>query len=290
MNRLLGLRWAWAGVLLTLFAGCGRSGNAIRMEGSDTLVNLAQAWAEKYHQLHPEATIQVLGGGTGVGVASLIDGNCDIAPASRKLEEKEVERLKKKRGVDPKEYLIGYDALAVYVHKNNPLDSISIEELAEIYGTDGKIERWSQLGVDSKALGSDAITLVSRQNSSGTYVYFREAVLGKKRDYKMGTSDQNGSKDVVALIAKTPTAIGYSGMGYTTPEVKMLKISKQKGGPAVAPTVETATQGSYPITRPLLLYTAGEPAPTVKPLLDWIAAPEGQQVVLELGYVPANNP
>lgn len=290
MNRLFELRWGWAGVLLAMFAGCGRSGNAIRLEGSDTMVNLAQAWAEKYHQQHPDVTVQVLGGGSGVGIASLIDGNCDIAPASRKLEEKEIERLKKKRGVEPKEYIVGHDALAVYVHKNNPLDSISIDELAEIYGTDGKIEKWSQLGVDSKALGNDAITRVSRQNSSGTYVYFREAVLGKKRDYKMGTSDQSGSKDVVALIAHTPTAIGYSGMGYATPEVKMLKISKHKGEPAVAPTVDSAKQGSYPITRPLLLYTAGELAPTVKALLEWIAGPEGQKVVLETGYVPASIP
>jgi phosphate transport system substrate-binding protein len=269
-------------------AGCGRSGGGIRMEGSDTMVNLAQAWAEKYHKSYPKVSIQVLGGGSGVGLASLIDGNCDLANASRKMEDKEVQKLKTKRHVDPKEYIVGYDALAVYVHKNNPLESISLEELADIYGEGGSITKWSQLGADDKALGTDEITRVSRQNSSGTYVYFREAVLGKGRDYKLGSIDQSGSKDVVALIARTPGAIGYSGMGYATPEVKMLKISVKKGEPAIAPTVENAkkTTDGYPITRPLLIYSAGEPTGQCKEYLDWILGKEGQALVVQLGYVP----
>jgi len=258
------------------------------MEGSDTMVNLAQAWAENYHQQHPEASIQVLGGGSGVGIASLINGTCDLANASREIEEKEIERVKAKRGVEPKEHIVGYDALAVYVHKDNPLEAISLEELAEIYGEGGRITRWSQLGVDSAALGSDEITRVSRQNSSGTYAYFREVVLGKQRDYKQGTLDQSGSKDVVALISRTPSAIGYSGMGYVTSGVKMLEISKKKGEPGVAPTVENAArkENRYPITRSLLVYTAGEPTGQAKEFLDWILGKDGQQVVVELGYVP----
>ena len=148
------------------------------------------------------------------------------------------------------------------------------------------------MGVDSKSLGSDEITRVSRQNSSGTYEYFREAVLGKTREYKLGSLDQSGSVDVVALVAHTPSAIGYSGMGYVTPGVKMLKISKHKGGPAIAPTAENAKkkQDGYPITRPLLIYTAGEPKGKVKAFLDWILGKEGQKVVLELGYVPVAEP
>jgi phosphate transport system substrate-binding protein len=269
--------------------GCKRSDRGVRVEGSDTMVNLAQAWAEKYHAKHPEASIQVLGGGSGVGITSMIDGNCDLATASRKMEEKEIKRVKSKRGCDPLEHLVGYDALAVYVHKNNPLDTISLEELAEIYGDGGKITKWSQLGVDSKTLGTDEITRVSRQNSSGTYVYFREAVLGKGRDYKLGSIDQNGSKDVVALIANTPGAIGYSGMGYKEPGVKMLKIAKKKGELGVEPTVATAKNNTYPITRPLLIYSAGEPIGKIKNFLDWIHSVEGQKVVLELGYIPISE-
>jgi len=266
--------------------GCGRSGDAIRVEGSDTMVNLAQAWAERYRVAHPEVAVQVLGGGSGVGIASLIDGNCDLANASRSIEPKEIERVKAKRGMEPKEFVVGHDALAVYVHKNNPLDEISLDQLAEIYGEGGGISKWSQLGVDPKVVGGDEITRVSRQNSSGTYTYFREAVLGKGRDYKLGSIDQNGSKDVVALISRTPGAIGYSGMGYATPEVKMLRISKHKGEPAVAPTVENAKKKTYPITRSLLIYSVGEPQGQVKQYLDWTLSPDGQKVVLDLGYVP----
>jgi phosphate transport system substrate-binding protein len=251
------------------------------------MVNLAQGWAEHYHATYPEAMVQVSGGGSGVGIASLIDGNCEIASASRKMKPPEIEGVRAKRHREAKEFIVGYDALAVYVHKDNPLDSISIEELAEIYGEGGKITRWSQMGVDPKRLGNDTIIRVSRQNSSGTYVYFREAVMGKTRDYKLGSIDQSGSVDVVSLVANTPSAVGYSGMGYAVPGVKMLRISKHKGQPGIAPTVENAkkSKDGYPITRPLLLYTAGEPQDKAKHLLDWILDKPGQKVVVELGYV-----
>jgi len=265
----------------------GEGTTSIRVEGSDTMVQLAQAWAEHYHQIQPSVSIQVLGGGSGVGIASLIDGNCDMANASREIEPKEIARVKANRGEEPKTHVVGHDALAIFVHKENPLDSISMEELAEIYGDGGKISRWSQLGV--KLQGDDTIVRVSRQNSSGTYAYFREAVLGKNRDFKLGSIDQSGSKDVVALVSRTPNAIGYSGMGYATPEVKMLKVSKKKGEPAVAPTIENAKKGAYPITRALYIYTIGEPKGPVKQYLDWILSPEGQKVVAELGYVPASE-
>jgi len=279
------------GLLLGTCVGCRPAAEGVCIEGSDTMVNLAQGWAENYHATYPEAMIQISGGGSGVGIASLIDGNCEIASASRKMKDKEKERVREKRHREPMEFIVGYDALAIYVHKNNPLNSISIEELAEIYGQGGKITRWSQLGVDPKPLGNDAIIRVSRQNSSGTYVYFREAVMGKTRDYKLGSIDQNGSVDVVALVANTPSAIGYSGMGYADPGVKMLKVSKHKGGPGIAPTVENAKrrEGGYPITRPLLLYTAGEPKDKAKHFLDWILDKPGQKVVVELGYVPVGD-
>ncbi|NUQ63273.1 MAG: phosphate ABC transporter substrate-binding protein [Pirellulales bacterium] len=297
MNRFL-VFTTTAGVLLVAGFGCGsrgvdreqeqQSGGAgvadattIRVEGSDTMVNLAQAWAENYHQKHTYMSVQVQGGGTGVGIASLTDGNCDMANASREISEKEARRIAAHRGAKPVKHVAGYDALAIYVHKDNPIDAISLEELAEIYGEGGKITNWKQLG------GKDLeITRVSRQNNSGTYEYFREAVLGHEREYKLGSIDQSGSKDLVALVSKTPGAIGYSGMGYHTPDVKMLKVAKTKGGEAVAPTVENAQDGSYPITRPLYIYTVGELQGPVKDYLDWILAAEGQQVVRDLGYVP----
>jgi phosphate transport system substrate-binding protein len=256
--------------------------STIRVEGSDTMVNLAQAWAETYHGKRPDVSIQVLGGGSGVGIASLINGTCDLADASRKMKDKELQNAVEEHGVEPVEHIVGYDALAVYVHKDNPIDTISMEELAQIYGEGGNITNWSQIegGADLE------ITRVSRQNNSGTYAYFREAILGKARDYKLGSIDQSGSKDVVALVSKTPGAIGYSGMGYATPEVKMLKISQKKGEPGVAPTVENAISGDYAITRPLHIYTLGEPEGVIAEYLGWIMSKEGQDVVSELAYVP----
>ena len=144
-------------------------------------------------------------------------------------------------------------------------------------------------GAGGAGEGNVSIVRVSRQNNSGTYVYFREAVLGKNREYRLGTIDQSGSKDVVALVENTPNAIGYSGMAYATPSVKMLKVSLKKGGPGVAPTLETAQSGSYPIARPLFLYTNGEPKGAVKDYIDWIMSGEGQAIVQEIGYVPVGS-
>ena len=257
----------------------------IRVEGSDTMVNLAQAWAETYHGKRPDVSVEVLGGGSGVGIASLINGTCDMADASRKMKDTEIQNAIDKHGVEPVEHIVGYDALAVYVHKDNPIDSISLEELAEIYGEGGNITNWKQI----KGGPDIEITRVSRQNNSGTYAYFREAVLGDKRDYKLGSIDQSGSKDVVAPVSKTPGGIGYSGMGYATPDVKMLKISKKKGEAGAAPTVANAVNGTYPITRPLQIYTIGEAEGTIADYLGWIASAEGQDVVKELGYVPVGS-
>ena len=285
-------------ILPTIFAGCFDAlgmGHAaaqipIRVEGSDTMVNIAQAWAEEYHLLYPQISVQVLGGGSGVGIASLIDGNCDLADTSRKMTAKELEDARTKRGATPEETVVGFDALAVYVHKDNPLSEISLEELAEIYGDEGTITRWSQLGLRDPPRGNDKIVWINRQNSSGTYAYFRETVLGKRRDYKLGSIDQSGSKEVVELVAHTPGALGYSGMGYDVPGVKMLRISKRRGQRGVAPTLDNARNGSYPITRPLQIYTAGELAGPVKQYLDWILSPLGQRIVKEQGYVPKVMP
>jgi phosphate transport system substrate-binding protein len=270
--------------------GCERSTSGkpdanIRVEGSDTMVNVAQAWAENYNKLHSSVSVQVLGGGSGVGIASLIDGNCDMANTSRKMKDDEITRAKEKQKANPVEHIVGYDSLAIYVHKDNPLDTISLEDLAGIYGDGGNITKWSQLGIKLPS-GTDQIVWLNRQSSSGTYAYFREAILGKKRDYKLGSINTSGSKDIIFLVANTPGAIGYSGMGYTTDQVKMLKVSRKKGEPGVIPSIENAHNNTYPITRPLQIYTIGEPKGAVKAYMDWIDSKAGQQVVLDLGYVP----
>jgi len=274
--------------LLTLLAGCGGGNDGIRVEGSDTMVNLAQAWAEEYENRLPEVKVEVQGGGSGIGIASLIDGVCDIANASREMKAEEKKLVKSNhQGKEALKHIVGYDALAIYVHKDNPLDSISIEQLAEIYGDGATITDWSQLGVgaDSTLAGKE-IAVVGRQNSSGTFAYFREAVLGKNREFRQGVAKMSGSKDVVANVTKTPGAIGYSGMGYATEGVKMLAISARKGEPAIAPTLENALNQTYPITRPLMIYTIGEPAGEVKAYLDWILSDDGQKIVVQKGYVP----
>ncbi len=259
---------------------------SIQNIGSDTMVNLAQAWAETYAKFEPAVSIEVSGGGSGVGVAALLNGTAEIANCSRKLEPEELSKAKA-QGKDPKEFLVGFDGLAVYVHKNNPITQISLEELSEIYREGGTIGTWAALGATAiPGAKSDDIIRVSRQNNSGTYQYFRETVVGKKADFKQGSLDMNGSKDVVELVAKTPGSIGYSGLGYATAEVKILKISRKKGEPGVIPSIATVHDKSYPISRPLFMYTPGEPSPQVKKYIDWILGDAGQKIVEHTGYVP----
>jgi phosphate transport system substrate-binding protein len=280
--------------VLAVFVGCskksdtgdGTAKKTIQNQGSDTMVNLAQAWAEAYAEVDPSVSVEVSGGGSGTGVAALINGTVDIANSSRKLEEGERAKATQNTGKEPQEFMVGYDALAVYVHKDNPLEEITIEQIGQIYSEGGGITKWSQLGVKNAACPNDEIVRVSRQNNSGTYHYFREAVLGKGHDFKLGSVDMNGSKDVVELVSKTPCAIGYSGMGYATPEVKTLRVAKSSGEPAYAPSIESTLDQTYPISRPLFMYTLGEPEGHLKEYLDWIHSDAGQQIVKETGYVP----
>jgi len=278
-----------AAVVLCILAGCSRSTKVevtvIQNTGSDTMVNLAQAWAEEYAKVDSAVSVEVSGGGSGTGIAALINGTVDIANCSRRFEPREIEQAKRNTGKEPREFMVGYDALAIYVHKGNPLEEIALEQLAEIYAEGGKFDKWSQLGVKMPA-GADEIIRVSRQSNSGTYFYFREAVLGKGRDLKLGSRDMQGSKDVVELVSKTPGAIGYSGMGYNTSMVKELRLAKKRGDKAYAPTIETTLSHAYPIARPLLMYTLGEPAGAVKKYMDWVHSAAGQEIVAQNGYVP----
>ena len=281
--------------LCLLVTGCGHSSSSgggeaaskvtIQNKGSDTMVNLAQAWAEEYRKVAPDAGVEVSGGGSGVGIAALEKGTIDIANASRNMKPQEIETAKRNTGKEPKEFIVGYDALAIYVHKDNPLNEITLDQIAQIYAEGGTVTKWSDLGVTIPGASGDEIVRVSRQSNSGTYEFLREHVLHNK-DYKLGSRDMNGSKEVVELVSSTPTAIGYSGMGYATPAVKMLKVKKTAGDPAYEPNVANTLAKTYPIARSLQVYTLGEPQGAVKKYIDWMMSDAGQKVVEATGYVP----
>lgn len=274
---------------LTSCGGRGKDGSVIQNKGSDTLVNVAQAWAEAYKTVNPAASVAVSGGGSGTGFSALLNGTVDLANASRKMKAKEIAAAKAK-GIDPVEFVVGFDALAVFVHMDNPKDRFTLAELAEIYGEGGKTTSWKDIGVEIPGCPSNEIVRVSRQNSSGTYFYFKKVVLGNKRDYALGSRDMHGSKDVVDLVENTPCAIGYSGMAYATKHLKMAAIAKDENSPYIKPTIETASDGTYPIARPLLMYTNGQPTGELKKYLDWILGPEGQKIIVDKDYAPAVRP
>ena len=277
-------------VLAVMAAGCGggERRQVIQNKGSDTLVNVAQAWAEAYQTIDSAVVVAVSGGGSGTGIAALINGTVDIANASRVMKTKEID-LAKSSGQDPKQHIVGYDALAVFVHKDNPLGSLTLAQLAEIYGDGSSVDSWSDLGIEVPGCRNQEMVLVSRQNNSGTYAYFRGAVLGKERELRLGTRDKHGSKDVVDLVEKTPCAIGYSGLAYSTDHVGMICVTSEEGKSCVDPTVATASDGSYPIARPLFMYTNGEPEGHIKTYLDWILSDAGQCIILKKGYAPVRG-
>ena len=268
----------------------------IQNKGSDTLVNVAQAWAETYPSVNPDVAVAVSGGGSGTGIAAMINGTVDIANASRKMKDKEIKRAKKS-GQNPVEHVVGYDALAVFLHKNNPSESLSFTQLARIFGRGGDATKWSDLGLKVPGCSSDKIVAVSRQNNSGTYAYFKKAVLKSaakagiivKGSFRQGTLDMHGSKDVVDLVEKTPCAIGYSGLAYATAHVKLSCVSKNNGDSCVNPTVATASDRSYPIARPLFMYTNGQPEGYIKEYMDWIHSDAGQCIVKNKGYAPIRD-
>ena len=279
--------------VLALALSCSPSRQSLQNKGSDTMVELAQAWAEAY----PAAVVEVSGGGTSVGISALISGTVDIGNASRPLADKEIAEAKEKTGRTPVQHVVAYDALAIYVHKDNPIEEITLEQLKDIYGDGGKITKWSDLGIKVPGCDSDEIQRISRQNNSGTYEYFREHVLGKAVNFKLGSIDASGSKDLVTLVGKTPCAIGYSGMGYKTPDVKFVKV-RNKAGQGVLPSIAATHDGSYPISRPLYMYTLSLPQDTkagdekevklkaAEAYIDWIRSDPGQTICANIGYVP----
>jgi phosphate transport system substrate-binding protein len=260
----------------------------IQNKGSDTLVNVAQAWAEAYQQVNPEVAVAVSGGGSGTGIAALINGTVDIANASRKIKKKET-KMAEERGHEPVEHIVGYDALAVFLNSANPVDKLTFQQLKDIYGRGGKATKWTDLGIEVPGCKDQQIVVVSRQNNSGTYAYFKEAVLGKKGKYRQGTLDMHGSKDVVDLVEKTPCAIGYSGLAYATSHLKMVCVATNGATKCVMPSEATASDRSYPIARPLFMYTSGEPQGEIKAYLDWVLSDTGQCIIKKKGYAPVRE-
>lgn len=272
-------------LLLPAACGGGPDRDVLQNTGSDTMLDVAQAWAERYQIVNPAVAIAVSGGGSGTGIASMIDGTVDISNSSRPMTEDEIEAARA-NGNDPVEHVVGYDALAVFLHRNNPISAMTLEMIADIYAEGGRAERWSDLGVTVPGCPSDEIIRVARQNSSGTYAYFRDSALSR-REYKLGALSMNGSSEVVDLVENTPCAIGYSGLAYATEGVKMPCISTEAGGECITPSIATATEHTYPIARPLYMYTAGEATGDVAAYLDWIMSDEGQCILVEIGYPTA---
>lgn len=255
----------------------------IENKGSDTIVNLALAWAERYQAQHADVRISVTGGGSGTGIAALLNGTVDLANASRQIKAEEVETARS-QGIEPLEHIIARDAIAVIVNSENPVSELTLHQIADIYS--GKITNWSGVGGEDKP-----IVKLSRETNSGTHVYFLETVLrlGKSDDktlFSMDTLLLPSSEGIISEVRHNPNAIGYDGLGYVPHDVKTIAIAKEAGGEYVLPSIETVNDKSYPIARDLYMYTNGEPTGIVKEYLDWILSAEAQEIVAELGFVP----
>jgi len=255
----------------------------IENKGSDTIVNLALAWAEQYQAERPDVRISVTGGGSGTGIAALINKTTDIANASRQIKAEEVDEAKA-NGVEPLEHIIARDAIAVIVNPENPVSRLTMQQISDIYS--GKYNNWSEVDGEDRP-----IVRLSREVNSGTHVYFLETVvrIGKKDDKTFFSTDTlllPSSEGIIAEVRQNPNAIGYDGLGYVPKDLKMIAIAPKEGDTYILPSVATVNDKSYPIARDLYMYTDGEPKGIVKAYLDWILSSEAQQIVTDLGFVP----
>jgi phosphate transport system substrate-binding protein len=259
----------------------------IENKGSDTIVNLALAWAEEYQNIYPQVRISVTGGGSGTGIASLLNNTVDIANASRAIKDKEIENAQA-NGVEPLEFVIARDAIAVIVNPENPVAELTLEQISAIYS--GEINNWSEVGGDDLP-----IVRLSRETNSGTHVYFLEEVLrlGDKENktlFATNTLLLPSSEGIIQEVAQNPNAIGYDGLGYVTEEVKVLGIASGFGEEYIFPSIATVNSGDYAIARNLYMYTNGEPTGPLAEYLNWILSPAAQEIVQNLGFVPVGQP
>lgn len=265
------------GMILLVAMSVAFAGKTITIKGSDTMVILGQRWAENYMKAHEGSVIQVTGGGSGTGIAALINGSADIAEASRKMKDKEHEQMKEKRGVDAVEIKTALDGLAVYLNDDNPIQKLTFAQLKQIFQSD--ITNWSQLG------GPDEdIVLYSRENNSGTYVFFKEHVL-KNEDYSPYAQTLPGTAAIINAVSKDKWSIGYGGIGYSE-GVKVVPVAVDDKSQAYEPTMDNVVDGTYPLARYLYWYTAGEPTGEIKDLVNWVLGKDGQALVSEVGYYP----
>lgn len=273
-----------AAIFMFLLTGCaGYKRNAIQVKGSDTMVNLVQAWAEKYMEKNPDAFVAVTGGGSGTGLSSLISGTCDVAMSSRNIKQKEI-TLAQKQGINPNEIKVALDGLAVVVNPSNPIDKLTLDQLAAIFT--GKIVNWKELG------GKDEkIVLLSREVNSGTHVYFKEHVLRKndpnsQEEFAPSALMLSSSQAIADEVTGNSAAIGYYGMGYISPSQKPIAVAKTDKDDYIPPTIENVLDGKYPISRPLFVYTNGTPSGLVGEFIDFALSSEGQEIVRTTDFVP----
>ncbi len=259
---------------------------SFKVTGSNTVTPLTTVWAEEFMKMNPKVNIAVSGPGSGVGIASLINGTTDIAQVSREMKAKEYEQATN-QGVNPYEIQVATDALSVVVHPSNPVSELTIAQISAIYTNE--ITNWKEVG------GIDApIVAISRDTNSGTHVFFKEQVVqmkgldteNKELEYGQEVLFLPSTEGGVTEVAKNPNAVFYPGLGYLTGESKPLAIKKTTGDPGVLPSVATALDGTYPVARPLLYYTNGEPAGVIKEFVDYCLSPDGQAKAIEVGYVP----
>lgn len=273
-------------LMFTVSAFAGQGKNSIQIKGSDTMVNLGQAWAEKYMEKYPGDFIAVTGGGSGTGLSSLISASCDIAMSSRNIKDKEI-GLANKKGVNPNEIKVALDGLAVVVNPSNPVNKLTLDQLAGIFT--GRISNWREVG------GKDEkIVLLSREVNSGTHVYFKEHVLRKldpnsKEEFAPGALMLSSSQAIADEVAGNSSAIGYYGMGYISAKQKPVAIAKDEESEYVDPAIENVINNKYPISRPLFLYTNDLPRDLVKKFVDFTLSEEGQKIVLATDFVPVKK-
>lgn len=259
----------------------------IENKGSDTMVNLALVWAEAYQEENPQVSISVTGGGSGTGITALASNTVDIANASRAIKAEEIEAMQA-NGIDPIEFVVARDAIAIIVNHDNPVERLTLEQLSAIYS--GAINNWSEVGGEDRP-----IVRLSRETNSGTHVYFLEEVLrlGDPESELLFSRDTlllPSSEGITSEVRDNPNAIGYDGLGYVTEEVKVLEVATSRGGEYFLPSAETVNNQTYPIARDLYMYTAGEPSEVEGAYLAWIFSPVGQTFVQELGFVPIEEP
>ncbi|MCL1972480.1 MAG: phosphate ABC transporter substrate-binding protein [Endomicrobia bacterium] len=282
-------------IILILFAAvilssCSRTGQkdgayaaSIQIKGSDTIINLVQVWAERFVEMHPLYNVGVTGGGSGTGFAALINGTCDIAISSREIEEKE-KLLADAKGVEPVEFMIGLDGLAIIVNKNNPVDKLTLAQLRDIFMA--KITNWKEVGGENRK-----IVILSRESNSGTHMFFKEHVLRcdnkkSKEEFAPQALLMPSSQAIYDEVYQNPHALGYVGMGFVNDNVKAISIAVNADSPFIYPNPDTVMSGEYPISRPLFLYTDGQPEGLVKMFIDYALSDEGQKIVLETDFVP----